>query len=237
LEGSAINYLTRHLESVLLLTAIVCPTGFCANVSALLKGRRAFGRSLSLSDQLVGFVVGYAIVVVVTALFRPHEVLVFRLPTFLPVLLLAPCVGLACIALEYLSGVGWLFLRTGRIVTRATIDLSYSAYSRIDAIDIASVTAFLIGEELILRQFLFSLLRTDFALALWPVCLICAAVFAVNHLPFGTSSAVSKLSSGLLYVLLYYLSGRSVLVVILAHAAQNLTLLAWSRRVRTARLA
>jgi membrane protease YdiL (CAAX protease family) len=44
---------------------------------------------------------------------------------------------------------------------------------------------------------------------------------------------ISKLPSGLIYVLLFYVSGLSIAVVIIAHAAQNLTLLAWSRRQRS----
>lgn len=204
--------------------------GFCVTVTALVKGPRRFGRSQSLSGDLVGFVIGYVVIVVVVALVRPHQVLAFNLPTFLPLFLLAPFAGIACISLEYLIGIALLFFRTKKLVTRVTIHSSYSAFSRIAVNDILSILVLVVGEELILRQFLYNLLVTDLAMALWIVILLCTVIYAVNHLSFGAASAISKLPSGLLYVLLFYVSGLSVGVVIVAHATQNLALLALSRR-------
>ncbi len=212
--------------------ASLYPVGFCANVTVLLKGPRGFGRSQSLSGDLVGFVIGYAAILAVVALVRPQQVLAFHSPTFLPLLLLAPFVGIACILLEYLVGILRLFLRTRKLVTRVAIHSSYSAVSRVAITDILSILALVIGEELILRQLLYNLLATDFALALWIVILLCTAAYALNHLSFGIDSVISKLPSGLLYVLLFYLSGLSIGIVIVAHATQNLTLLALSRRKR-----
>src|SRR5262249_44535489 len=118
LEGFKINYLTPPLDTVLLVTASLYPVGFCANVTALIKGPRGFGPSQSLRDSLVGFVLGYAVILVVVALVRPQQVLAFDLPRFLPLLLLAPFVGIACILVEYLAGILLLFLRTGELVKR-----------------------------------------------------------------------------------------------------------------------
>jgi membrane protease YdiL (CAAX protease family) len=98
--------------------------------------------------------------------------------------------------------------------------------------DILAVLALVVGEELVLRQVLYNLLATDFALALWITILVCAAAYALNHLGFGGASVVSKLPSGLLYILLFYVSGLSIAVVVIAHATQNLTLLALSRSGR-----
>ena len=198
-------------------------------MTALIKGPRGFGPSQSISDSLVGFVLGYAVMLVVIALVRPQQVLAFNLPTSLPLLLLAPFVGIACILLEYLVGILLLFLRTGKLVTRVTVHSIYSTVSRIAIKDILSILALVIGEELILRQLLYNLLVTDFAMALWVVILLCTVAYAMNHLSFGIASAISKLPSGLLYVLLFYASGLSVVVVIVAHATQNLALLALSR--------
>lgn len=229
MAGFGIAYLIPHPETVLLVLASVYPVGFCANMTALLRGPRGFGQSRSLSGDLVGFVVGYVVIVLVVALVRPQQVLAFHAPTFLPLFLLAPFVGLACIGLEYLVGVLLILMRTGTLVTRVSIHSSYSRFARIATRDILSILALVVGEELILRQFLYKLLATDLSLAVWLVILVCAVVYAVNHLSFGVSSAVSKLPSGLLYVLLFYVSGLSVGVVIIAHATQNLTLLRLSR--------
>jgi len=214
----------------LLLFASVYPTGFCATMTALIKGPRGFARTGSLSGSLVGFVIGYVVVVLVLALGRTHQLLTFEWPTFLPLLVLAPFAGLACIALEYLVGVLILYLRTKRLVTRVTIHSSYSVFPRIHVRDILSVLVVVVGEELVLRQFLYSLLAEDLAIEVWLVIVLCAVTYAINHLSFGASSAISKFPSGLLYVWLFYISGLSVAVVIVAHATQNLTLLGLSRQ-------
>jgi membrane protease YdiL (CAAX protease family) len=229
MEGFGITCLIPPLDTVLLVIASLYPVGFCANVTALIKGPRGFGQSQSLSGDLVGFVAGYAVILVVVALVRPQQVLAFNMPTFLPLLLLAPLVGIACFFLEYLVGILLLLLRTRQLVTRVAVHGSYSAVSRIVITDILSILALVVGEELILRQLLYNVLATDFAMALWIVILLCTVAYAMNHLSFGAASAISKLPSGLLYVLLFYASGLSIGVVIVAHATQNLALLALSR--------
>jgi hypothetical protein len=223
------NYPILPPDEVLLAIAILYPVGFCANVNTLIKGPRGFGHSQSLSGELAGFVIGYAVILVVVALVRPQLVFVFSLPTFLPLLLLAPFVGIACILLEYLVGISVLFARTRKLVTSVAVHSSYSSVSRIAIRDIFSILGLVIGEELTLRQLLYNLLATDFAMALWTVILLCTVAYAMNHLSFGIASVISKLPSGLLYVLLFYVSGLSIGVVIIAHATQNLTLLALSR--------
>ena len=228
LEEFKIHYLIPPLDTVLLLIASLYPVGFCANVTALIKGPRGFGRSQSLSSDLVGFVIGYAVMLVVVALVRPQQVLAFNLPG-LPLLLLAPFIGIACVLLEYLVGILLLFLRTGNLVTSIAVHSIYSAVSHINVKDILALLALVIGEELILRQLLYNLLATDFRMSLWIVIALCTVAYAMNHLAFGMASVISKLPSGLLYVLLFYVSGFSIGAVIVAHATQNLTLLRLSR--------
>ena len=203
--------------------------GFCANVTVLIRGQPGFGQNQSLSGNLVGFVIGYAIVLTVVAFVRPQQVLALTMPAFLPLVLLAPFVGIACVFLEYLVGILVLFLRTKQLVTRMVVHSMYSGATRIVITDIMSIMALVIGEEFVLRQLLYNLLTTDFVMALWIVILLCTVAYAVNHLYFGAASVIAKLPSGLLYILLFYFSGLSIGVVIVAHATQNLTLLALSR--------
>ncbi len=223
------NYPIPHLDTVLLVMASLYPVGFCANLTMLAKGLLGLGQSRSISGDLLGFVAGYAVILAVVVLVRPQQVLAFNVPASLLLWLLVPFVGIACIFLEYLVGILLFFLRTRRLVTRVAIHSSYSAFSRIDLKDVLCILALVVGEELVLRQLLFNLLATDFAMALWIVILLCTVIYALNHLSFGVTSVISKLASGLLYVLLFYASGLSVGAVILAHATQNLTLLALSR--------
>jgi hypothetical protein len=229
LEEFEIDYLIPPLDTVMLVIVSLYPVGFCANVTALIKSQRGFEQSQSLSGDLVGFVIGYAIILVVVAFVRPHQVLVFNIPKFRPLFLLAPLVGIACIFAEYLVGLLLLFMRKRQLVTRIAVHRSYSAFSRIDVRDVMSILALVIGEELVLRQLLYNLLATELGMAMWIVILLSTMAYALNHLYFGAASVISKLPSGLLYVLLFYFSGLSIGVVMVAHATQNLTLLALSR--------
>lgn len=230
MEEFKINYLIPPLDTVLLAIVTLYPVGFCANVTALMKAPRGPAQDESLSGDLAGFVIGYAVILTLAALVRPQQVLTFNLPTSLPVLLLAPFVGIACILLEYMTGILLLFLRTRKLVMRVAVHGIYSAVSRIAITDILSILALVIGEELVLRRLLYNLLATDFAMVPWIVISLCTVAYAINHLSFGITSVISKLPSGLLYVLLFYLSGLSIAVVIVAHSTQNLTLLALSRK-------
>ncbi|MFG1610495.1 type II CAAX prenyl endopeptidase Rce1 family protein [Actinoplanes sp. NPDC049265] len=210
--------------------AIVYPAGFCANVTALLMGAPGFSRARSLGGSLAGFVIGYAVVVAVVALVRPHQMVAWNWPASPLLLMLAPVAGLACIALEYAVGVVIVYVRTGRLVTRAAIHSSYADFRRVHAKDVAAVLALVAGEELVLRQFLYSVLVTDLGVVVWAAIGLCAMAYAANHLSFGAASALAKLPSGLLYTWLFWASGMSLAVVIIAHATQNLTLLGLSRR-------
>jgi hypothetical protein len=218
------------LATVLLVLASLYPVGFCSNVTVVLRGPRGFKPGESLSGDLFGFVVGYAAILAVIGLLRPERVLAFHPPAFLALVLLAPCVGLLCILLEYAVGILLLFLRTGKLVTRVAVHGSYAAVPKVGLADVLSVFALVVGEELVLRQVLYGLLAFDLRMAPAPVIALCTLAYAMNHLSFGLTSVIAKLPSGFLYVLLYSLSGLSIGVVIIAHATQNLTLLALSRR-------
>jgi membrane protease YdiL (CAAX protease family) len=218
-----------HLDAVLLVIASLYPVGLGANFVGVMKGLRS-GQRPSIAGDLFGFVLGYALVLTVVGLARPHQVFAFALPAWPPLLVLAPLGGIACIVLEYVAGILIFFVRTGRWVTKVAVHGSYSDASRIAVTDVLSILGLVIGEELVVRQLLYNLLATDFALSLWIVIGSCTVVYALNHLAFGITSVISKLGSGLLYVLLYYFSGWSIAAVIVAHATQNLGLLALSRR-------
>jgi membrane protease YdiL (CAAX protease family) len=75
---------------------------------------------------------------------------------------------------------------------------------------------------------LFSVLR-DFGSQIGLVIALCAFVYALNHITFGPGSVVAKLPTGLIYTLLFYFSGLSIVIPILAHATQNLALLTLAR--------
>ena len=223
------NTPTPHLDTALLVIASAYPAGFCANMAALIRPARDGRRGDSLSGDLAGFLAGYAAIVLVVALARPQQVLAFDLPASWLLFLLAPVVGIACILSEYLLGILIFLARTRKLVTRVAVHGSYSGVSRIGVQDVLYIVALVIGEELVLRQLLYRLLADDLAMTPWVAIATCTIAYGVNHVNFGLTSVVSKLASGLLYVLLFVFSGLSIGVVIVAHVTQNLALLALSR--------
>jgi hypothetical protein len=132
--------------------------------------------------------------------------------------------GGLCILLEYWVGVVLVSLRSRTLVTRMAIHWSYGSTSPFGLKDIAAILAFVVAEEWVLRQTLFSVLQ-DFGLSLALIIGLCTCIYALNHITFGPGSVVTKLPSGLVYTLLFCFSGFSIVIPILAHATQNLALL------------
>lgn len=215
---------TPPLENMLLLMAVVFPTGFGANLTALLSAKP----KRSLAGRLVGMIVAYALLGAAAVWVAPRHALQFQLPVAPIYYLVAILAGGLCIFLEYSVGVVLLALRSGTLVTRMTVHSSYASASRAGLQDIAAILVFVLGEEWVLRQMLFSVLQ-GFRLPLGLVIALCTFVYALNHITFGPGSVVAKLSSGFIYTLLFCISGFSIVIPILAHATQNLMLLALAR--------
>ena len=218
------NYPTPPLENMLLLMAVVFPTGFGANITALLSAKP----QRSLAGSLVGMIIAYALLGAAAMWVAPHHALQFQRPVAPIYYLAAILAGGLCILLEYSVGVVLVSLRSRTWVIRMTVHSSYTSASRVGLWDIAAVLVFVIVEEWVLRQMLFSVLQS-FGLQIGLVIALCAAIYALNHITFGLGSVVAKLSSGLIYTLLFFVSGFSIVIPILAHATQNLALLTLSR--------
>jgi hypothetical protein len=218
------NYLTPPLENILLLMAVVFPTGFGTNITALLSAKP----KRSLAGNLVGMIVAYALLGAAAVLVAPQHALQFKWPVAPIYYLAAILAGGLCILLEYSVGVVLVSFRSRTLVTRMTVHSSYTSASLVGLQDIAAILVFVIGEEWVLRQMLFSVLQ-DFGLPLGLVIALCTFVYGLNHITFGLGSVVAKLSSGFVYTLLFYVSGFSIVVPILAHAIQNLALLMLAR--------
>jgi len=220
------NYPIPHLESILLLGAIIFPLGFGSNLS-LLFGKHNSG---SLREGLLGTVGAYVIIVALVLMIQPAAILDFHAPTSFWWYIAAPLIGIACIGLEYLVGMGILYLKTGTLVTRAGVHHTYTGPSKISFFDVLFIVLFVIGEELLLRQMLYRILANDFELAIGLVIAVCVLVYALNHVTFGVQSMIGKLFSGFVYVMVYQLAGLAVIIPILAHITQNLSLLTLARR-------
>ncbi len=218
------NYPTPPLENMLLLMAVVFPTGFGANITALFSAKP----QRSLAGSLVGMIIAYALLGTAAVWVAPQHTLQFHWPGTPSYYLAAILAGGLCIVLEYAVGVVLMSLRSRTLVTRLAVHASYANASGTGLLDLAAILVFVIGEEWVLRQMLFSVLR-DFGSQIGLVIALCAFVYALNHITFGPGSVVAKLPTGLIYTLLFYFSGLSIVIPILAHATQNLALLTLAR--------
>lgn len=212
-------------ESILLLMAFAFPTGFGANISALVRPKS----SRSIASSLAGLVLTYGLLIGMAALVAPQHVIQFNRPSSPLFYGLGLLGGGLCLLLEYLVGVGLTSLHSGILVTRLEVHSSYAGSSNLSWQDIAMVMALVIGEEWVLRQMLVSLSLTGFGLTPGVVIALCAAFYALNHITFGPQTVLAKLASGLVYTILFFASGFAILVPILGHAAQNLALLLLTR--------
>lgn len=77
-------------------------------------------------------------------------------------------------------------------------------------------------EEIIFRQIWFHVLGSVIALPVSLIVIITAIVYSLNHLYFGFLTIVQKFFTGLVYGLLFYASGGSLLIPLIAHGIQNL---------------
>ncbi|NOX62162.1 MAG: CPBP family intramembrane metalloprotease [Chloroflexi bacterium] len=210
-----------YLEGALLLGAIIFPSGIGANLSLFLTPRQ----KRSLGMNLLGMVAGYLLIITLIAIAKPDYVFAYRAP-FTPWLyILAPLLGVFSLFMEYIVGVLLVRIQSGKLITRIVVHSSYANPPRISIFEIILVLVFVICEELVLRQILFSLLLDSFAMPIWPVIGFVTLIYAINHITFGPQSVITKLFSGAIYSTAYYLSGFALIIPILGHMTQNLTLL------------
>lgn len=135
--------------------------------------------------------------------------------------------GLLCIILEYTVGAIQFLIRNKKLP-----DYRVHAFYDIKVTPalIVLIIVLVVCEELILRQFMFSIFYNMMGLGLLLTVLLCALIYSLNHLYFGVNTLVQKFVSGLVYTLLFYFSGSSIVMPIVAHSVQNLALLFLSRR-------
>ena len=84
-------------------------------------------------------------------------------------------------------------------------------------------------EELIFRQVIMGGIAEGLGWNPWAAVIVSSFVYGMNHVYFGRFQVIQKWSSGLVFSLLFVLSG-SVWPCVVCHATQNLALYGWSVR-------
>jgi hypothetical protein len=132
----------------------------------------------------------------------------------------ALAIGGAAIAFggEILLGALPLVLR-GRRPTGISV---HRGFTERPAVLAGSTALTAVGEELIYRGLWLGLLVTAFGVQWWLAIGVSACCYALNHWYFGTGVIGQKFWSGLVYGIVYWLSGGAVLAAVLAHVLHNL---------------
>lgn len=209
-----------YLEDILLLGALIFPNSINA-VFPGSKGENAF--TLYTIKNIIVHIILIGLIVLV----KKEQFLFLYLPAwfFYPIAIAA---GFSCILFEYYIGAWQIFIKEGRFPRGSAVHSFYK--SNMNMLDLSLIIALVILEELILRQGLFTILLVGIKLNLWLVIFVSAFIYGLNHLFFGLRTLIPKVMSGFIYVCLFYFSGMSVIVPVVAHSIQNLTLAFMSMR-------
>lgn len=125
------------------------------------------------------------------------------------------------IALEFGVGKSVMALE-GKKTKGISLNASYKDVSMLTCV----LTLLLaICEEVIFRWVWGAVLLHQLGVPVWGFVLLSAFFYAINHLYYGMETFIQKLVTGILFTLLFYLSGNHILIPMLAHIMQNLILL------------
>ena len=219
------TYHTQFLKLLLVLVMVMLPLGLGSNISYFVSTAI---KKRSIGINLLGMIIAYSLIAILVWCVGYKSVFYFK-SAQIYIYICAPLLGITCISVEYCIGVVMYFVTTGKWVFKISIHSSYSNEERIGSFDISMVVLFVVVEEIIFRQVLFNILDINFNMSKISIILVCALVYAINHINFGVLTVPQKIFSGLIYTSFYVFSGYSIFIPIIGHATQNLLLLFASR--------
>lgn len=211
-----------YLELLLILMAIIFPTGFGTTIGMAFSRRRGY----SIFFDNLGLVIAYALIVVI--LYFLHFKVNFSIAA--TQLALLGVLGIAGFYLEYLVGILAFYRKNHRFPQNAKLATMYSSYKKITFFDIISIFALVCLEEIVLRGVLFSVFTQMGLNNIYAVGFLMIIIYAINHITFGLLAVVQKLCSGTIFVLLFFIARENLCVPIVAHLVFNFYLLWYSRK-------
>ena len=140
----------------------------------------------------------------------------------------AAILAFANLAVEYLEA-SLPFLIRNRKLPSVRPAAIYSVPS-VRLADILSIVLAAAAEEVIFRQVIIGAICTGLGWDIWAGIVAGSFLYGMNHVYFGRFSVVQKFSSGLVYSVLFVVSGSCIWPSILCHALQNILLYCWSVR-------
>ncbi|MEB7954576.1 CPBP family intramembrane glutamic endopeptidase [Enterococcus faecalis] len=219
---------TQFLKTILVLVTLCLPIGLGVNLSYFISSAV---KKKKLSIDYLGMIISYSIILVLSILSgvgRPFDT---NYKFDVLAIFVAIAAGLLCIGVEYLIGVLMTFHTTKRWIFKISVHSVYSDTKKLDAWDVLAVGTFVLLEEFVFRSAIINVLF-EFGLPQVLVVSIAIIIFALNHVHWGLFVFIQKLFSGCIFVLLYVLFGRNIVIPVIAHLVQNFALLWLSRRAK-----
>lgn len=208
------------LEEILTLGAVSYPTALSFVIDGVLFSK--LSREKVTTGLLASMAITTMIIVLVAVSMAREYVLFFNYPAlwFYPISVL---LGPVCIFFEYLLNGFYLYLKKGIFPNRFNLNSLWTESDK--PLHLVLIFFIVAGEELIFRQMMFSLLIGFFKYSFLQTLLFTSFIYAANHLFMGFNSANTKFFTGMIYGILYYISGWSIIVPIIVHYVQNIALL------------
>ena len=185
----------------------------------------------ALRRTLETSVLGMTFTLVLIGFFFPTYVFDFRMAETHLFYFIAPLIGLLVIFFEYVLNQVIFFIQYKKWTFRTSVHSVYKQ-SQISPAFIALILWAVIAEELLIRQATYSFLTQHSGWNTAAALIMTAFIYSLNHLYFGLQQLIYKFCSGMVYATLFYVSGLSIGVVIIAHATQNIALLTVAQRLR-----
>lgn len=215
-----------YLKEIILLGAVSSPTVFSYVIGSALFPQAS--RENANTGLMASMAISTIVVVLVAAAMSPEYVLFMNFPAiwFYPI---SVVIGPLCIIFEYLVNGFYLYLKKGFFPNRFVVHSSWAESN--EPLHLILMLFIITGEELIFRQMMFSLFIGFFKYSLLQTLLFTSFIYAANHINMGFNSTSTKFLTGMIYGSLYYISGSSVIVPIIVHYVQNITLLRFHKLV------
>jgi hypothetical protein len=206
----------------LLLASTVYPSGFSYSLFTSWSGAPSKGSTAFLTFLALPYLI------VCPALWLLHPgFLAVRDTTALLVigaLLMIPLV----LGIEYVTHGTAMYLTKGSFPKWFSVHRFWS--DRLSVRDHILLWVIVVGEEFIYRALWFGVLHRSFGFSIPVAVAVSSLAYGLNHLSFGGISVLSKTVSGVFYASVYLLGAECILLPILTHGLQNVTLFGLARK-------
>ena len=130
--------------------------------------------------------------------------------------------GALALLVEFALGYLILRLHKKKVSTKITV---HSDWSNADWKLWMATMVYALIEEILYRSAFAYILLDYLNIPIWIFVTVSSLTYALNHLRLGINVVSQKCVTGALYAILYIISGRSILAVVLAHEFQNILVL------------